>query len=1024
MTQSIRLSKLLFCLLCLLTLAAHAGGPRGSYAFREYGPDQGLRNLAVTTLAQDHAGFIYVGTEDGLYRYDGDHFARLGTADGLPSDGITTLHVASDGRLWVATLKGLVAWDGARVDPSTLSSLPVGAEVLGITSSDSGRMIVSTTSGFFERAAGRFSLIPGLAQSAGAAWMSHDGATTLIAINGQLYLRDAHARWVSRKLPQATTTEAVQAIVQDPAGRIWLRGRQMLIRLNRFDASPEDLHTRLPGEAVQKGELYLDATGKVWAPTNNGIVGFNGDRQVLIDAAHGLPTAWATTLLIDREGSMWVGSEGVQQVLGRLAWTSFTQRNGLPSDTVWAVFRDRAGTLWVGTNRGVARATESGWSTLPMTRERSFYTFAESATGDLWIGGNSGHTGVNTLLLRPAGATEFQPVALDSTKGPSTVNSIAFGPDGALYVATLAHGLHRVTRVGTGFRAAQVVLPGGMPTEQINQLATAPGGRLWVSGNQGLALFDGRGWRRLGVADGLLEKEIETITPIDADNLWVSYWNVTGLSHLRITGNTVKAVAQFKGPKALVGDTIYSMGLDRSGIAWLGTALEIKRWRSNHVERFGRADGLPGNDAAANGFWADADGDVWFGLSNGLAHFHARFDVQPPGPPAVVVTSLQDARGHVLKAAKPRVAWSDRVLTFRFSALSFVAPGRLDRQVRLIGFENGWHDTDFGEARYTGLLPGTYRFEARARYGAGPYGAPAWRNVVVLPPWWLTWWFLTLVAFGLLALLVLAYRIRVGSLRRRTSLLEALVTERTRDLKVAMAALEESSMIDPLTGLKNRRFLETMIPAEIARCVRERRANLDLPPAARTRNVDLCVLMVDLDYFKSVNDEHGHAAGDAVLHQIGLVLRASCRESDVVVRWGGEEFMILARNANRAQVQALADQVCRSVRAHPFDIGNGVVLRKTCSVGFTAFPLQANLQDTNGWEQAVDLADQCMYVAKLNGRDAWVGCLPVGQEPVEHPLEDQTVERELREIAGCGLCAVVTSFPNAGVLRWKDSAGG
>ena len=207
---------------------------------------------------------------------------------------------------------------------------------------------------------------------------------------------------------------------------------------------------------------------------------------------------------------------------------------------------------------------------------------------------------------------------------PATVYSLAFGPDGALYVATMAHGLHRLTPAGAGFASAAIVLPGGADDEQINQLLRDPAGRLWAAGMRGLARYDGLRWRRMGAPDGLLESQIETITGAGADGLWVSYCNVDGLTRLRAGATGPAIVEHVTQPDALVADTIHSAGLDRRGVHWLGTAMGIKRWRNGQVERFGRADGLPGDDAAANAFWADRNGDLWFGMANGLVHFDAR----------------------------------------------------------------------------------------------------------------------------------------------------------------------------------------------------------------------------------------------------------------------------------------------------------------------------------------------------------------------------------------------------------------
>jgi ligand-binding sensor domain-containing protein len=481
------------------------------------------------------------------------------------------LHATRQGQLWVATLKGMVAWSGVTRDLKVRGVLLPDEQVLGIASSDAGRLLVSTVTGFFEGDARRLLRVPGIPRKPGASWLAAEGSQALIATNGWLYRRDATGHWHSRMLIPSAASEAAQAIVQDARGRIWIRGRQMLLRLDRFDAPVEDLSARLPGAAVQKGELYLDRAGRIWAPTNHGVAYFEGDAQYLIDVAHGLPNEWATTLLVDREGSLWVASEGVHRLRGRLAWTAFTRSQGLPSDTVWAVARDRAGTLWVATNRGVAHGSASGWVPLPLTQDRSFYAFAESASGDLWIGGNSGHLGRNTLLFRARGASSFQSVPITSAIGPSTVNSLAFGPDGALYVATMAHGMHRISHEGAGFKAEAVRLPGGAPDEQINQLARDRNGRLWAAGMRGLVLYDGVRWRRFGTGDGLREQQIETIAPVAGANaLWVSYWNVHGLTRVVAGATGAITASQVTQPDTLVADTIYTVGANRQGVVGHG----------------------------------------------------------------------------------------------------------------------------------------------------------------------------------------------------------------------------------------------------------------------------------------------------------------------------------------------------------------------------------------------------------------------------------------------------------------------
>jgi len=134
-------------------------------------------------------------------------------------------------------------------------------------------------------------------------------------------------------------------------------------------------------------------------------------------------------------------------------------------------------------------------------------------------------------------------------------------------------------------------------------------------------------------------------------------------------------------------------------------------------------------------------------------------------------------------------------------------------------------------------------------------------------------------------------------------------------------------------------------------------------------------MMIDVDHFKAVNDVHGHAAGDAVLKQCAAVLQRQLRESDTLVRWGGEEFLVLAHQTSAADIHLLAERLRAGIASHEFLLDDGQVLRKTCSIGYACHPLGRGAagEPPMDWNDSVALADQCLYVAKASGRDHWVG---------------------------------------------------
>ncbi|MGB0899113.1 MAG: GGDEF domain-containing protein, partial [Psychrobium sp.] len=136
---------------------------------------------------------------------------------------------------------------------------------------------------------------------------------------------------------------------------------------------------------------------------------------------------------------------------------------------------------------------------------------------------------------------------------------------------------------------------------------------------------------------------------------------------------------------------------------------------------------------------------------------------------------------------------------------------------------------------------------------------------------------------------------------------------------------------------------------------------------------DIVFFLIDLDHFKQVNDLYGHAAGDSVLINIKEILNEVFRESDYLIRWGGEEFLVVARFSNRGCAPEIAERLRHLVESYNFDIGEGRILRKTCSIGFASFPFIIESPELMSWEQVVDIADHSLYAAKRSSRNCWVG---------------------------------------------------
>jgi diguanylate cyclase (GGDEF)-like protein len=357
------------------------------------------------------------------------------------------------------------------------------------------------------------------------------------------------------------------------------------------------------------------------------------------------------------------------------------------------------------------------------------------------------------------------------------------------------------------------------------------------------------------------------------------------------------------------------------------------------TEHLGTADGLAGDDCDANAFYCDARGDVFIGTSSGFTRYVPRADAPRLAPPPLWVSAAIGGR-------------RGRDLTAEFSALSYFKPDIIDYEYRLSGLDDAWQRATETRARWTQLPAGSYRFETRARLRPGAFGEPVGIAFTIEPAWWQTWWARGLGLLVIIGLIFAGHRTRVALLRRRNRELQALVEQRTAELETANELLRNLSVTDALTGMKNRRYLES---------------------DPTTGSGEMIFLLIDVDRFKEINDRLGHAAGDEVLIGLHQLLGTLMRDSDTLVRWGGEELLFIARKASRSDAPAIAERIRAAVEEHHFPHA----IRITCSLGFASWPFVEGAS----WQDVIDVADVCLYAAKAAGRNCWVGVKPLAPGP-------------------------------------------
>ena len=273
-------------------------------------------------------------------------------------------------------------------------------------------------------------------------------------------------------------------------------------------------------------------------------------------------------------------------------------------------------------------------------------------------------------------------------------------------------------------------------------------------------------------------------------------------------------------------------------------------------------------------------------------------------------------------------------------------------------------------------------------------------------------WSISLAALLFTFLIWSRYKQRQQTIILRREVRQQTLTlqEKNEELQAAYRTLEEVSLRDPLTSLYNRHYLESQLPGEIRRSQFSSNQSTDTNKSKQ----DLLCLLIDIDHFKRINDDYGHIAGDKVLTSFAQVLKHVFRLTDLIIRWGGEEFLVVCRQSNREELPELAERCREMVASTPFDIGLEKPINITCSIGFSLLPPDKKDNFDMAWERTFAVVDYALYAAKLSGRNGWVGVIETlnnnenKRTPIDHKF-NFTGSR------------IATSFNNVASIKWPDN---
>jgi diguanylate cyclase (GGDEF)-like protein len=869
-----------------------------------------MESNGVKALAEDPQGGLWVGTTAGLLRYYQGRFVRVGSREGLPDPFVLCLLADRNGVLWVGTTAGLLRRQGNRLRSFTTAQGLSANYITSLAEDGAGGVWVGTGQGLNHLQDGTIQVFDsrrGLPNGDIRALHLDRQGTLWVGTSGGGLIRFQDGRFTP--LEQKLSSNDIRAIYRDRHGVLWIGTNQE--PLNRLkDGRVSVMGQRLAG-LMSARAILEDREGSLWVGTRDGLIHLKDDKFILYGSRNGLPVDPARAVFEDRDGSIWIGTVGgglVRRHDGQ--WQVFSKEQGLASDHIWSIAQSRDGSLWVGTYGG-------GLFHLAAGRKPAVFTHVRGVTSQI----------IRSLLVD--------------------------GRD-RLWIGTNGDGLDCLEKGKiTTYTAAD-----GLPGNFIYALGEDRQGRIWVGAySGGLAVLDQGRFRRLPIA-GVDDQPVWVIHVDPEGDTWV------GTDHaglLRIHG---RQVSRFTSRDGLYSDQAFQILEDKRGRLWMNCNQGIYHVAKEDLDEFaagkaaripcvsfGKSEGIKVTESSGPAQPAgciDRYGRLWFPTIRGVSLFEPdRPRLNRVEPPVVIENALINGRDYATRTPAT-VPPGKGSIEIDYTAISFLQVNKIQFAYRLVGFDADWVNAGNRRAAfYTNLPPRSYTFQVIACNGDGVWNRSGAVFAFTLRHYFAqTALFRWLVIAGALLLVAGIFILLLYRSKMREHKLERLVDERTEQLK-------RLARYDGLTDLANHRTFYEVFQKEWSVAMREKKP--------------LALIALDIDFFKAYNDSKGHQEGDDCLRRVAAAIRAhSKRPADLAARTGGEEFFLLLPGTERDGALSLAESTRQAVQdlaiPHPASPVAPVV---TVSIGVAATVPEGG-KDANRF---IALADQALYRAKHLGRN-------------------------------------------------------
>ena len=752
----------------------------------------------IRCIIQTKDGYLWIGTQEGLYRFDGDRFAVYNSrnTEEMKNSSVNALAEDRDGSLWIGTRDGLLRYRETRVTRYTMKDGLASSSIMSLCIDHMGDLWIGTSGkGLMRLSRGIFASYPQEGELRySTVWSIEEARDSTLWVGtaeaGLFHL--AHGRLTQYGGRSGLLSNVVRSICQGPDGSLWVGTQGGVNRLKNGRWTSLTTRDGLTSEVVMR--LFLDSQGTLWVGTGGG--GLNRYAMGKVSSYTSkdrLTNDYVLSFLEDREGSLWVGTaDGLNQFKDE-AFTTYTLQEGLSNDVVWCAYEDSRRTLWLGTNGGlnrIRRGEVASYTTRQGLSNNIVRSLCEDSRGTLWIGTYGG------------GLSEMR----DGQIARSRLNlpQLAF-------VYALYEDSHHALWIGTSEglfcyqdgRLNRFTTHDGLTGNFIRFVQEDRSGELWIGTTEGLNVFSENHFTKYTARDGLTSNSLMCFYE-DRNN--VKWFGTADGGLIRLKGNEFTAFTTRDG---LPESTVYEILEDSLGYLWMGGDRGICRVNKKELDdyalgkigfvsfvTFGKKDGLKARECSGGSQpagWKTKDGQLWFSMVKGVAVTDPRNLKINTVPPGVVIQELYADNKSiplfhdcVLEAGTIRVE-------FRFAGLSFISPGDVIFRYMLEGYDKNWVDAGSDRSvTYTNIVPGRYTFRVVAANEDGTWNMNGSSFTFSLSAYFYqTRGFLFFVGIVVIASAVAAYSWRTRRLLRRTHELETVVAGRTEEIVHQKEVLEK-----------------------------------------------------------------------------------------------------------------------------------------------------------------------------------------------------------------------------------------